>query len=120
MRDPRSCPHPTLSSAVCNGRLAWMSIFHELLDSFPVPISLLPGRYSGSRGTQGPPQDLGAHQSPFWGTDGHLHTMLGMFVGGWHSCWSRESPSSLLAPPPLEVPTLWLFQSPTEYHACPP
>lgn len=35
-----------------------MSVFHEPLDSFPVPISLLSRKYSRSRGTQGPPQHL--------------------------------------------------------------
>lgn len=38
--------------------------------------------------------------------------MLGMLVGGWHSCWSTEFPSSLLTPSPAGVPTLWLFGHP--------
>lgn len=35
-----------------------MSVFHEPLDSFPVPISLFSGKYSRGRRTQGPSQHL--------------------------------------------------------------
>lgn len=99
MRDPRSCPHPTLSSAVCDGRLAWMSIFHELLDSFPVHISLLPGRYSRSRGTQGPPQDLGAHQSPFSGGAGGGGRGGGTCTSCWGCSWEAGIPTGAENPP---------------------